>query len=155
MIPKSIQFKILAFFAVLYGLYSASEGSGAGKKFAELEKGGVNVPGILETAKTRRSTRRSTDYTVVASYTLQTGEKRKTEFEVTSDFLQSRTNGDGMTGMITDPNVEIRYLPAKPGLAMIVGGSLNNSSKFWTGLGIAAAGLIGLVYMFIYDPFAD
>lgn len=151
MIPKSIQFKILAFCAVLYGIYMASEGSGAGKNLAKLEKGGVNVPGVIVSAKTQKSGRRSVDYIVVATYELQSGEKRRSEFKVTEDFLESRAAGPAPA----DPNVEVRYLPTDPSLAIIVGGSVNRSSNFWIGLGVAAVGLVGLIYLFLYDPFEE
>jgi hypothetical protein len=38
---------------------------------------------------------------------------------------------------------------------MIVGGSVNRSSDFWFGIVVAVAGFGGLIYLFLYDPFAD
>lgn len=154
MIPKSIQFKIGAFFVVLWGVYLASNGSGAGKQLATLEKKGVTVPGIIESAQ-KSGRRRSTEYTVVAAFATQSGEPRKSEFEVTPSFFESRTRGEGVRGAIVNPNVEIRYLPTNPKLAMIIGGSVNHSSDFWFGIVVAVAGFGGLIYLFVCDPFED
>jgi len=154
MIPKSIQYKIAAVFVVLWGVYLASSGSETGKQVALLEKKGVTVPGIIESAK-KSGRRRSTEYTVVATFATQSGEPRKAEFEVTSSFFESRTSGQGMMGMIVNPNIEVRYLQTNPNVAMIVGGSINHSSDFWFGIVVALAGIGGLIYLFVYDPFAD
>jgi hypothetical protein len=154
MIPKSIQYKIAAVFVVLWGVYLASSGSDTGKQVALLEKKGVTVPGIIESAK-KSGRRRSTECMVVATFATQSGEPRKAEFEVTSSFFESRTSGQGMMGMIVNPNIEVRYLQTNPNVAMIVGGSINHSSDFWFGIVVALAGIGGLIYLFVYDPFAD
>jgi|GEM_PF-1192512 len=154
MIPKSIQYKIAAVFIVLWGVYLASSGSDTGKQVALLEKKGVTVPGTIESAK-KSGRRRSTEHTVVATFATQSGEPRKAEFEVTSSFFESRTSGQGMMGMIVNPNIEVRYLQTNPNVAMIVGGSVNHSSDFWFGIVVALAGIGGLIYLFVYDPFAD
>ena len=158
MIPKSIQFKILAFFAVLYGVYLASEGSGARKADAILEKNGVTVPGMVVGAKTKTSgsaRRRSTEYLFDTQFTIQNGEQRQREFVVDSSFFESRVSGSGMMGTITQPNVEVRYLPTDPSHAIIVGGSVNHSSNLWLGILVSIGGLGGLVYLFLYNPFDD
>ncbi len=158
MIPKSIQYKIAAVFVVLWGVYLASNGSGTGKQMAQLEKKGVTVPGIIESAKTKESKsgrRRTTDYFVVAAFTTQSGDPKKSEFEVTPSFFEARTQGQGLMGSIVNPNVEIRYLPTDPSLAIIIGGSVDKSSDFWFGIALVAAGLGGLIYLFVYNPFED
>ncbi len=159
MIPKSIQFKIGAFIMVLYGIFKFSEGAGARKELAALEKDGVTVPGVIESAEKETSgswRRRSTEYTVFASYITQAG-ARRAKFEVTSSFFEPRVSGSGQggTGAIVNPNVEIRYLPTNFKNSIIVGGSVNKASDFWFGMIVTVAGFGGLIYLFVYNPFED
>lgn len=157
MIPKSIQYKIGTFFLVLYGVYQVSEGWAARKQLATLEKEGVTVPGVVESIEKQTSgswRRRSTHYTVVASFVTQVGARRAT-FDATSTFCEPRITGQGITARIVNPNVEIRYVPASPRNAIIVGGSVDKASDFWFGIIVTVAAFGGLIYLFVYNPFEE
>ncbi len=159
MIPKSIRYKIGAFIMVLYGIFKFSEGADARKELAALEKDGVMVPGIIESVEKETSgswRRRKTQYTVFASYMTQAGARRG-KFSVTGSFIEPRlsSSGQGDTGAIVNPNVEIRYVPSNFKNSIIVGGSVDKAGDFWFGMIVTVVAFGGLIYLFVYNPFED
>ena len=159
MIPKSIRYKIGAFIMVLYGVFKFSEGADARKELAALEKDGVTVPGVIESAEKETSgswRRRKTQYTVFASYMTQAG-ARRAKFEVTGSFIEPRVSGSGKDGMgaMVNPNVEIRYLPTHFKNSIIVGGSVDKAGDFWFGMIVTVVAFGGLIYLIVYNPFED
>ncbi len=159
MIPKSIRYKIGAFIMVLYGVFKFSEGADARKELAALEKDGVTVPGVSESAEKETSgswRRRKTEYTVFASYMTQAGARRG-KFAVTGSFIEPRLSGSGQgeMGTILKPNVEIRYLPTNFKNSIIVGGSADKAGDFWFGMIVTVTAFGGLVYLIVCNPFED
>lgn len=155
MISKSVKYKIIAAVALLYGLFLASEGWGVSKHRAALEKEGVTVPGVIESARIRTTEsgrRRTTEYLLTVSFKTPAG-ARKSEFDVTIPFFESKTSGQRPAVTVTNPNAEVRYLEADPETAMIVGGSVDGSYKLQYGLIVTGIGLCGLIYLLVRKPF--
>ena len=134
----STKLKIFSVIAVLGGPFAAFEGYKDKQLLAEMDKSGVTVPGEIVGGGSSGG-RRSRSYELIIGFSPQGATTpTKKSFKVTSSFYKAHTSDSS----ITDPNVQVRYLPAKPDTAIVVGGSSEYTALFPLGIG---AGVIGLL----------
>ncbi len=136
--------KLVAIAAVLLGPYAAYEGYKDKQMLAEMDKSGITVPGEIMGGESG-GRRRSKSYNFDVAYTPQgaSGPIEK-DFKVKSDFFKAHVSGDS----ISDPKVEVRYLPTNPQTAIVVGGSSDDAALFPIGIGAAVVGLLVAIFLF-------
>lgn len=146
---KPTQIKLVAVIAILAGPFLAIQGYNTKQSLAELEKDGITVEGVIDGGESSSGRRRSSSYSFDVSFSPQTGVPQKKPFKVTSGFFKAHVSGD----TISDPKVQVRYLPTNTDTAILVGGSTDNSWTFLVGIAACLGGLLTAIYMFvIYKP---
>ncbi|WP_395735684.1 DUF3592 domain-containing protein [Prosthecobacter sp.] len=139
--------KIVAVIGILAGPFLAYTGHQEKERLAKLDKEGITVDGHLEGGEYRRSGKRSRSYSFEAVFTPQGASAPvKKNFKVSSTFFSSRTNETS----ITDPKVQVRYLPDNAQeSAVIIGGSTNDAGLFPVGIGafVLGVGTLGVMTM--------
>lgn len=143
--------KIIAVVAALAGPFLTFQGHKDKENLAALEKDGVTVEATIEGGEWRKGKRGSRNYSFDVSYAPQAGAPQKKSFKVTSNFFNAHSTEEA----ITDPHCQVRYLPANPDNAIVVGGSTDDTWLFPAGLGATILGLLTAIYMFfMYKPAA-
>lgn len=147
---KPTQIKIVAVIAVLAGPFLAIQGYNTKQSLAALEKDGITVEGTIEGGESRSGgRRRSSSQSFDVSFSPQNGTPQKKSFSVTNPFFKAHVSGD----TISDPKVQVRYLPTNVENSILVGGSTDNSWTFLAGIGGFVGGLLTAIYMFfVYKP---
>lgn len=138
----STKIKIVAAIAVLAGPYLAWTGNLEKQRLDRLEKEGVTVPGVIEGGEWSKG-KRSSKYIFEASYKTQDGKDMMGNFQVKVDYFKAHATDEA----ITVPDVEVRYLPADPATAILVGGSTDDALLLPVGIALFVGGLITLVVM--------
>lgn len=113
-------------------------------RLAQLEKDGATVEGYITGGESKSGRRRGTSYTFNVEFKTADGKAISRDFNMKSDFAKAHISGDS----ISDPNVKVRYLPADPDNAIIVGGSSDDALMFPIGIGLFVVGLGVTVYGF-------
>lgn len=136
------KYSIIAAIAIVAGPFLTFHGIEEGKRLEELDKAGVTVPGEIVGGESQTGgKRRSSSYKFDVAFTPKDGQVTTQTFKVKSDFFKSHVSGDS----ISDPAVQVKYIPAKLEEAVIVGGSTDDKHFFELGIGVAIAGLITLI----------
>jgi hypothetical protein len=145
--------KLVAIVAILAGPFFAIQGYNTKQSLAALEKDGVTVEGVIQGGESNTGgRRRSSSYSFEVGFTPQVGSPQVKTFAVTANYFNAHVSGDA----ISDPKVEVRYLPSQPDNSILVGGSTDNSWTFMAGLAALLVGLLTAGYMFfVYKPAAE
>jgi Protein of unknown function (DUF3592) len=146
---KPAQIKLVAIIAILAGPFLAVQGYNTKQSLAALEKEGVTVEGVIDGGESSSGRRRSSSYSFDVSFAPQTGAPQKKAFKVTGTFFKAHVTGEA----ISDPKVQVRYLPTNVDTSILVGGSTDNSWTFPVGIAACIGGLLTALYMFfMYKP---
>lgn len=102
---------------------------------------GVTVKGEVQSGASSGG-RRSKSYNLEVAYTTKEGKACTSPIKVSKSFY----NSIGSDGVVTQPLVEVVYLPEKPMDAIIKGGTSFNPEMQWPGALVALGGLGFLGY---------
>lgn len=138
---RTAQWKLISIIAIFAGPALAYWGYHAKVSLAELEKNGITVPGIIDggESKTGRNSHQNFD----VHYTQQGGVKVNRTFGVKRDYFKAHTSEN----TISDPNVQVRYLPSDPSNVMLIGGSTDNTAMLPVGIGTCIGGILVFGFM--------
>ena len=134
---------VIAFVAGIAGIiYGYTEQA----RVSEFDKDGVSVMGEIWSGEERSGRRGSRSYTFEIAYKVS-GRPYSNKFSVNSKFFKEHVVGDEI-----GPNseVELKYLPRDPNLAIVVGGSTDGIWALWAGLAAAGIGLFGIVGLTVW-----
>jgi len=132
--------------ALLAGIGGIIYGFTEQTRVAEFDTDGVSVMGDIWSGEERSGRRGSRSYMFEIAYRVE-GRQYSNKFSVTSKFFKAHVVGDEI-----GPNseVELKYLPRDPNLAIVVGGSTDGIWALWAGLVAAGIGLFGTVGMIVW-----
>ncbi len=104
-----------------------------------LEKEGLVSEGIITSGESRKR-RRSRSYDLQVTYFPEGKSAHSKKFSVQSEYFKAHTDSHS----ITDPRCEVKYLPADPDVAMIIGGTSDASQLLLVGIASLVIGIGGV-----------
>jgi hypothetical protein len=138
--------KLFALIATLGGPVIAYLGWEEQQTQGRLDKEGVTVPGLIEKGEERSGRKRRKTFSLEVTFTPKDQTQQRRRFTVGRSYFESHVD----KASVTNPSCEVRYVPADPNLAIVVGGSSDGSAMFPVGVVAAVLGLLTSLYMFIF-----
>ncbi len=144
----STKIKIFAVIGVLAGPYATYIGHQEKERLALLDKEGVTAPGEIVGGEWKKGRKRGTTYSFDVAFTPKDKPEVTQSYKVKADFFKEHASEDN----ITQPAVEVLYLPSDPMKSILVNGSTDDTLLFSIGIGVFVIALPTLIFMFLRKP---
>jgi len=139
------QLKGVGLVMVIAGMVFAGLGLRAESRQADLDMYGVTVPAEITQAAIRSGTKSSRRCILSVQWgELQARETQK--FEVKKEYYLTLVDGEGK---VIAPNTTIRYIPGRPGTALLEGSSYPMGGFLGVGYGFLVFGAVLIVLGFV------
>ena len=141
-VKKPASPKFTGYLFLIIGVIALVAGSFEVRAARKFVTQGIDVPGTITKTRVATGSKNKKTYYLQVAYDLDGGPHQR-EFSVRKSFYTTRTNSDGR---VTNPQVEVRYLPDAHEKAIIKGGESNPYAFVFVGSLFALGGLAFLYY---------
>lgn len=140
--------KIVAVIGVLVGPYMTFLGHQEKERLALLDKEGMTAPGEIVGGEWKTGRKRSKSYSFDVAFTPKDKPQLTQSYKVKANFFKEHASEE----TITQPAVEVRYLPSDPAKSILVNGSTDDTLFFPIGIVAFVIALPTLIFMFLRKP---